>query len=55
MIPFCLLAFLDSAFLRFLAGVSHTDTENGLGTFPTPWFASALLASILAVLAESSG
>ena len=39
---------------HFLAGVSHShthrDTGIGLGTFPTPWFAWALSANILAVL-----
>ena len=37
---FCLLAFLDSAFPSFLAGVSRIDAETSVwGTFPTPWFA----------------
>ena len=47
---FYLLAILDSAFPSFLAGVSHRDTEIGLGSFTTPWFAWALSAGILAVL-----
>ena len=47
---FCLLAILDSTFPSFLAGVSHRDAGIGLGTFPTPWFAWALSAVILAVL-----
>ena len=47
---FCLLAILDSAFSSFLAGVSCRDAGISLGTFPTPWFAWALSAGILAVL-----
>ena len=46
----CLLAILESAVPSFLAGVSRRDAGIGLGTFPTPWFASALPAGILAVL-----
>ena len=41
---------LDSAFIRFLARVSHRHTGIGLGTFPTPWFAWVLSAGLLAVL-----
>ena len=47
---FCLLAILDCAFPSFLAGVSYRDARISLGTFPTPWFAWALSAAILAVL-----
>ena len=47
---FCLLAILDSAFPRIFVGVSRWDPRIGLGTFPTPWFAWALSADILAVL-----
>ena len=36
----------------FLAGVSHKDAGIGLGIFPTPWFAWALSAGILAVLSS---
>ena len=46
---FCLLAILNSAFPSFLVGVSHKDSRIGLGTFPTPWFAWALSAGVLAV------
>ena len=48
--PFCPLAIFNSAFPSFLAGVSHRDVGIDLGTFPTPWFAWALSAGILAVL-----
>ena len=41
---FCLL------FPGFLAGVSHRDARISLDTFPTPWFAWAQSAGILAVL-----
>ena len=44
----CLLAILGSGFPSFLAGVSHRDT--GINFFPSPWFAWALSAGILAVL-----
>ena len=47
---FCLLAILGSAFPSFQAGVSLRDDRIGLGTFPTPLFAWALSAGILAVL-----
>ena len=47
---FCLLAILGSAFPSFQAGVSLRDARIGLGTFPTPLFAWALSAGILAVL-----
>ena len=54
--PFCLLAILDHAIQSFLAGMSHSHKDAGIGsgTFPTPWALSAGIFAVLSPLLDQS-